>query len=131
MYLVDCDEDALQLARENVDMLEEEERIGRIREDDVEEEEGCLGVELIKAKVKYNPPKRSNSKQGRGVGRGGHRGGRGGRGRKGRGGQGKNTTVAKPLEDDDNNDLYNNPNSSDADDGIPLPSNIVDMVITK
>ena len=45
MYLVDCDADALELARENVEMLEEEELIGRHGDAD-EAEGGCLGVEL-------------------------------------------------------------------------------------
>ena len=116
VYLVDCDPDALDLARENVDMLEEEELIGRS-----EDEEGCLGVELIMAKVKYDPPKRE--KQGRGGGGRGHRGGRGGRGK---GGKGRGNNVPSTPQNDL---LYSDPNNND-DDGIPLPSKVVDTVIT-
>lgn len=133
VYLVDCDEEALGLARENVDMLEEEELIGRSSEGEGEElDDGCLGVEIIMAKVKYDPPKRNNM-QGRGSGGKGHRGGRGGRG-KGRGkGRGNITTVSSTTEVDI---LYSNPcNNSDDGiptpyDGIPFPSKMVDTVIT-
>ena len=124
MYLVDCDADALELARENVEMLEEEELIGRNSEEgDADEAEGgCLGVELIMAKVNYKPPKRNNN-QGRGGGRGNRGGAKGGRGKRGRGGR----VDSAPQHD--NSTLYNNPNNND-DDGIPLPSKIVDTVIT-
>ena len=126
MYLVDCDADALELARENVEMLEEEELIGRHSEegdaDEAEEEGGCLGVELIMAKVNYKPPKRNNN-QGRGGGRGNRGGAKGGRGKRGRGGR------VNTAPQHDNSTLYNNPNNND-DDGIPLPSKIVDTVIT-
>jgi len=124
VYLVDCDEEALGLARENVDMLEEEELIGRSNEDD-ESDDGCLGVELIMAKVKYDPPKRNNMQ-----GRGGK--GRGGRGKKGKG-RG-NTSAPGTSALPGPSTLYNHPNSDDGIptpyDGIPLPSKIVDTVIT-
>ena len=130
MYLVDCDADALELARENVEMLEEEELIGRHSEEGDadeggggEEEGGCLGVELIMAKVNYQPPKRNNN-QGRGGGRGNRGGAKGGRGKRGRGGR-----VNTAPQQHDTSTLYNNPNNND-DDGIPLPRKIVDTVIT-
>jgi len=104
-------------------MLKEEELIGRSCEEDDEEDDVCLGVELLLAKVKYTPPKRNNIHGGRGRGRG-HRGGRGKKGR-GRG----NAKTNKPSTADDDNTLYNNPNE-DEDDGIPLPSKIVDTIIT-
>ncbi|KAL7543862.1 hypothetical protein ACHAXR_013231 [Thalassiosira sp. AJA248-18] len=124
VYLVDCDPEALELARENVDMLEEEELIGRSSEVEEGEEDGCLGVELVMAKVKYIPPKRE--KQGRGGGGRGHRGGRGGRGKKGKGRGGSNNALSSTPQNDL---LYSDPNSND-DDGIPLPSKVVDTVIT-
>ena len=107
-------------------MLEEEELIGRHSEegdaDKGEEEGGCLGVELIMAKVNYKPPKRNNN-QGRGGGRGNRGVAKGGRGKRGRGGR------VNTAPQHDNSTLYNNPNNND-DDGIPLPSKIVDTVIT-
>ena len=126
--MVDCDEDALELARQNVNTLKEEELIGRRSEEDDEDDDNdvCLGVELLLAKVKYTPPKKNNI-QGGGRGRG--RGHRGFRGKKGRG-RGNNKTN-NPSATHDNNTLYNNPNEDDnIDDGIPLPSKIVDTVIT-
>lgn len=105
-------------------MLEEEELIGRHSEEDADEgdeEDGCLGVELIMAKVNYTPPKRNNN-QGRGGGRGNRGGAKGGRGKRGRG-------RVNTASQHDNSTLYNNPNNND-DDGIPLPSKIVDTVIT-
>jgi SAM-dependent methyltransferase len=114
VYLVDCDPDALELARENVDVLLEEELIGRS-----EDEEGCIGVELIMAKVKFNL-KRKGSK-----GRGG-RGNHNGRDKKGNG-RGKKccpTTVQ-------DNYVHDCDLTDDVNDGIPLSSKIVDTVITK
>ena len=75
----------------------------------------------------YEWNKRNNI-QGGGRGRG--RGHRGGRGKKGRGrGNNKTNNSSNPTAQD-NNTLYNNPNEDDIDDGIPLPSKIVDTVIT-
>ena len=106
VYLVDCDPEALEMARENV--FE------------------CEGiVELINAKVKYDSPSRKNNIHGRGGGRG-HRGGRGGRGKRGGKGRGTNMASSAPA----NSTLYSDPNNNDADDGIPLSSKIVDTVIT-
>ncbi|KAL9185388.1 hypothetical protein ACHAXT_003165 [Thalassiosira profunda] len=115
VYLVDCDETALALARENVDYLQEEELIG-------DGDGSCLGVELVLAKVKYDPPKREKQRGGGGRGRGG----RGDRGRRGRGGRGS----APAPSASQNEALYSNPQTDNADDGIPLPSDIVDTVIT-
>jgi len=144
VYLVDCDEEALMLARENVDLLEEEELIGTRNSDDDDDDdadggkeadgdkEDCAAVELIHAKVKYDPPRRE--KQGRGgSGRGHTRGGRGGRGKKGRG-RGTNNhnymvSSSSSATAPQNDLLYSHPNNND-DDGIPLPSKIVDTVIT-
>jgi predicted RNA methylase len=141
VYLVDCDNDALEMARENVVMLEEEGLISRRRgEGDVDAEDedaddgssnGCLGIELIVAKVNYVPPKRRNNNGGSGGGRGGHhQHHRGGRGRKG------NTAaprVSHPPNDSNcchsqNNELLSDDNNND--DGIPIQSKIVDTVIT-
>ena len=125
VYLVDCDSDALELARENVEMLEEEELIGSCSSDD-EDDGCCMGVELIKARVKYNPPKRSSQSTGggrgggKGKGRGGGRGSRGGRGR----GRGPSSSQSQASE------LVLDQNIDNQDDGIPLPSKMVDTVIT-
>jgi hypothetical protein len=121
------------MARENVNMLEEEGLINRRREGDAAEDEdsddgssnGCLGIELIMAKVKYVPPKRRNINVKSGGGRGGHhQHHRGGRGRKG------NTTATNDSNccHSQNNELLSYDNNTD--DGIPLQSKIVDTVIT-
>jgi hypothetical protein len=120
------------MARENVNMLEEEGLINRRREGDAAEDEdsddgssnGCLGIELIMAKVKYVPPKRRNNNGGSG-GRGGHhQHHRGGRGRKG------NTTATNDSNccHSQNSEILSYDNNND--DGIPLQSKIVDTVIT-
>jgi predicted RNA methylase len=124
VYLVDCDSDALDLARENVEMLEEEELIGSGSED---EDGCCMGVELIQAKLKYDPPKKRNE------GGGGGRGGKGrGRGRGGGGGgRGRGGRGSAPSTQNSNELLLLDPNNIDnQDDGIPLPSKMVDTVIT-
>ena len=123
VYMVDCDSDALDLARENVEMLEEEELIGSGSED---EDGCCMGVELIMAKLKYDPPKRSQRSGG-----GGGRGGRGkGRGRgRGGGGRGRGSTSSS-TPSQPNELLLSDPKLDNRDDGIPLPSKMVDTVIT-
>ena len=121
VYLVDCDSDALDLARENVEMLEEEELIGSCSED---EDGCCMGVELIMAKLKYDPQKKNQNggggRGGKGRGRGRGRGG-GGRGKGGRG----SASSTQPNEL-----LLLDPKLDNRDDGIPLPSKMVDTVIT-
>ena len=117
---MDCDSDALELARENLDMLVEEDLIGRSNEDE-EGGRGCLGVELIMAKVKYVPPKRRNNEGG------GGRGHRGGRGRRGKKGNDPAVLTSSICQDDF---LHDEPKHN-VDDGIPLNSKIVDTVITK
>lgn len=113
VYLVDCDEDALLLAKENLEYLEEEELVGC-------DEGGCLGLEIVRAKVKYVKPKG-------GTGGGGGRG-KGGRGR-GHGrcnnGQGRGKRQQPSADNIQSNRLDLN-----MDDGIPLPSKMVDTVIT-
>lgn len=113
VYLVDCDEDALLLAKENLEYLEEEELVGC-------DEGGCLGLEIVRAKVKYVKPKG-------GIGGGGGRG-KGGRGR-GHGrcnnGQGRGKRQQPSADNIQSNRLDLN-----MDDGIPLPSKMVDTVIT-
>ena len=118
VYLVDCDSDALELARENVEMLEEEELIGSASED---EDGCCMGVELIRAKLKYDPPKQKSAGGGRGGGRGNKGRGRGRGG--GRGGRGRGSSQP-------NEQLLLDPKIDTRDDGIPLPSKMVDTVIT-
>jgi hypothetical protein len=115
VYLVDCDPQALELAKENVDVLLEEELIGRSSED----EEGCIGVELIMAKVQINPQRKCS--KGRG-GRGSHNGWD----KKGNGRGKKCCSTAVQY-----NDVHDCETNNDVDDGIPLSSNIVDTVITK
>ena len=149
VYLVDCDLEALELARENLDALVEEELIGNGGEG-----EGggcCIGLELIAAKVKYVA--RGGKLQGgnsgaAGSGRG-HRGGNfAGRGRKGRDrvGGGKARGRENPSREESStistqakaqlissvppNDLLSCNPSIVNDDGLPFPSKIVDTVIT-
>jgi predicted RNA methylase len=136
VYLVDCDADALDMARENVTMLEEEGLVNSRRrrggsegdaaeDEDADDDDGsneCLGIELILAKVKYIPPKRLNNvKSG---GRGGRHQHHGGRGKKGS----TNTTT------NDSNCCYSQNSEflsyDNNDDGIALQSKIVDTVIT-
>ncbi|KAL3808473.1 hypothetical protein ACHAXA_000886 [Cyclostephanos tholiformis] len=123
VYLVDCDSEALELARENVDMLVEEDVIGRSTANEGGAP-GCLGVELIMAKVKHVPPKKRNNEGGGGRG---HRGGRGGRGASGKKGKHGGIFSASSTSQDDS--LYVDPREN-VDDGIPLNSKIVDTVIT-
>lgn len=121
VYLVDCDSDALELARENVEMLEEEEliRVGS------EDEDGCcMGIELIKAKLKYDPPKRNR------CGDSGARSGGKGKGKgRGRGGGGRGKGSGSSSSTSSNEVLFDK-TLVNPDDGIPLPSKIVDTVIT-
>lgn len=131
VYLVDCDDEALETARENVEYLVEEELIGT-ECDGVDGEGGCLGVEIIGARVKYVRPQQQNHQQGRGGGRSGRgRGGKGGKGR-GRGIMLREKLQSAPSMEDTSQSANptNNPPSNDDDDGIPLPSKLVDTVIT-
>lgn len=112
VYLLDCDDDALNLTRENVDYLVEEELLVR----DDEEECACV-VEVIGAKVEYVRPKggtESRGRDGRGRGRGRSRN------TKGRGGTNKPQTQPSMPK------LVLN----SMEDGIPLPPKVVDTVIT-
>ncbi len=121
---MDCDSEALELARENVEMLVEDDVIGR-NTDDEEGTPCCLGAELIMAKVKHVPPKRRHNEGGDGRG---HRCGRGGRGARGKKGKDGGIFSASSTSQDDS--LYDDP-TDNVDDGIPLHSKIVDTVITK
>ena len=135
VYLVDCDADALDMARENVTMLEDEGLVsfrrrrggGNAAAEDEDADDGssngCLGIELIVAKVKYIPPKRLNNVKS---------GGRGGRHQQYRGIRGKKGNTNTTTNDNNccysqNNELLSYDNN---DDGIPLQSKIVDTVIT-
>eukprot|EP00804_Cyclotella_cryptica_P016346 CCRYP_009910-RC/>CCRYP_009910-RC protein AED:0.08 eAED:0.08 QI:561/1/1/1/0.33/0/4/319/295 len=119
VFLVDCDHDALALAKENVDYLIEEELVGTSCSG-VEGDGGCMSVEIIAAKVKYVRPK--------GAGGGGRGGGKSGRGR-GRSQKCGRTSILPKSES-----IVEAPLSSqmslNIDDGIPLPSKVVDTVIT-
>ncbi|KAL7476727.1 hypothetical protein ACHAW6_002567 [Cyclotella cf. meneghiniana] len=109
VYLIDCDHEALALAKENVDYLMEEELVGTSCSG-AEGDGGCMSVEIIAAKVKYLRQSGSG-----GGGRGGGRGGRG-RGRAQKCGA-KESTLSSRMD-------------LNVDDGIPLPSKVVDTVIT-
>jgi hypothetical protein len=105
--LVDCDEDAMAIARENIEAM-------GIEEFDEDDESGC-SVEYVLAKLKFvarKDPNTSRSKGGRGRG-------------KGRGGGGRQSQIsnrAVPISP---------PHQiSPVDDGIPLASNCVDTVMT-
>jgi len=127
VYLVDCDSEALELARENVDMLVEDDLIGRSN-DDEDGGRGCRGVELVMAKVGCVPSKRQNNEGGGGRGHRGGRCGRGGRGGRGKKAKDRGTILASSGSQNDC--LLDDPNDY-VDDGIPLHSKIVDTVITK
>lgn len=76
------------MARENVAMLEEEGLVNWTRggggDADNTSSNGCLGIVLIMAKVKYISPNQCNNVKSSGSGRGGcHQHHRGGRGKKG------------------------------------------------
>jgi predicted RNA methylase len=120
VYLLDCDRDALTLAQENVEYLIEEELIGP------ESEGGCMSVEIIAAKVRY-----VRSKAGRGERRRGDRGGKSGRGRgRGHNGRGRSNIPNLPKEQSAVESIHSQPLDLNQDDGIPLPSKMVDTVIT-
>ena len=109
--LVDCDVDAMAIARDNIEAM----GIGEFDEDD---EEGCV-VEYLLAKINHVTKKGavdSRAKAGRGRGRG-----KGG-GRGGGGGHSPIQSVSVPIDP---------PHQvSPSDDGIPLSSNCVDTVMT-
>ncbi len=120
MILVDCDDDAMTIARENLIAMEiikdeddEEYEIG-------EEGEGCA-VEFLMAKLNHTKIQGAgNSGGGRGRGKGKGRG----RGRGGRSGGRGNAPSSSSIPLDPPTTI------TPLDDGIPLSSNCVDTVMT-
>lgn len=111
IILVDCDEGAMAIARDNVEAM-------GIEEFDEDDEQSCC-VEYLIAKINHAEQKNPNSdvriKGGRGSGKGRGRGRGGGR-------QNQNPRRAPPISP---------PHGiSPIDDGIPLVSKCVDTVMT-
>lgn len=119
VYLIDCDHEALALAKENVDYLIEEELVGTSCSG-AEGDGGCMSVEIIAAKVKYLRQSGSG-----GGGRGGGKGGRGW-GRAQKCGAKRVLPKSQPLIES----TLSSRMDLNVDDGIPLPSKVVDTVIT-
>lgn len=127
---VDCDEEAIRIAKDNVDAMELE--VGDDNDyddegaeggdiDDGEGEGGCV-VEFILAELKHETrPIQSNNHGGRGgrANKGRNHKGKG-RGKGGRSNHAAAATSSAPIPPPSDND----------DDGIPLQSNIVDTVLT-
>ncbi len=118
---VDCDEEAIQIAKENVEAMGLEE----VDSDDTDDDElggkNNVMIEFVLAEVKHTPkPTAGDSSKGRG--------GKGGRGRgrgKSRGrGKGRGETMPRSIE----NMSLSNDNGDD--DGLPIASNCVDTVLT-
>ena len=130
----DCDENAIEIARENVEAMEIEE----YDEDDEEDGESGCKVEFILGRVQHCMSKQHNFERG---GRGGRRGGRG-PSRKKR--NQHRSAIAEEeeafhrrsvgLNDENNNEEQSSNNDSSGrnqnKDGIPLVSNCVDTVLT-
>ena len=136
----DCDENAIEIARENVEAMEIEDY-----DEGDDEEDGTNGckVEFILGRVHHCMSKQHTSERGQGRGRGGGR--RGGRGpsRKKRNQQRSHFDDEEEafhrrrggLNDDDDDENNNEEGSSSTTstqnkDGIPLASNCVDTVLT-
>lgn len=131
IYAVDCDEDALRQARQNVqELLGEDEEDHDDDEDDDDDQQRRPHIEYILAKVQMN---RSNLQSTSGNNKGNNhkpsKGGRGGRGRGGRGssGGGGGGRGSQPAALTKARIIRNGINGTD---GIPLRDNCVDTVIT-
>ncbi len=123
---VDCDEDAIDIAKSNVEAMELE-----LADEEDEDDGGCI-VEFVLAQLKHetigtggsgNTSGRGRGRGGGNKGRSGHKGrGRGNSRGGGRGGRAINHSAVSnppPLPPTDNDD-----------DGIPIQSNIVTTVMT-
>jgi predicted RNA methylase len=123
--LVDCDETAIEVARNNLIAMEiindpDDSEDGYGDDDD---DDACV-VDFLMAKLKHTPKGnnsgRNNPRGGRGRGKGRGRGGR----NKGRGGGGR-SSASEPEQPIDPPSRV-----SPTDDGVPLASNCVDTVMT-
>ena len=121
---VDCDDEAIRIAKENVDAMDLEVGDNDGAEDgdiDGDGEGGCV-VEYILAELKHETRSKPSCNRGGRGGRGNNKGrNHKGKGR-GRGGRSNHAAAAAspPIPPPSDND----------DDGIPLQSNIVDTVLT-
>jgi predicted RNA methylase len=125
IYCVDCDEEAIEIVKENVKEMELEAKGDDEEEEDNDESESGCVFEFILAQVKHesNISRQNNTQGNRNPSRG-KGGGKGGRG-KGRGGRAFTNTsshYANPVT------ITLDPNNED--DGIPLPSKCVTTVMT-
>lgn len=122
IYCVDCDEEAIGIVKENVYEMGLEDPDDDVDSDDNESDGGACVFEFVLAQVKHTTSSTS-------IGNGGGRGrGKGGRGRGGRSSKGRRPSLSPNLvtqtSNSDPKSLGNN------DDGVPLPTNFVDTVIT-
>lgn len=119
---VDCDSDALSIARDNIMDMELE---ATVDDDGSIDEEGCR-FEFILSKVKHVPDIRSNQQSNR---RDGKR--RGGNKRnKAAGGRGHRTIGNSHEVSEVNDQNHKMKMTRNGDDGIPLRSKCVDTVMT-
>jgi predicted RNA methylase len=145
ILLVDCDENAMNVARENMEAMGIGDWDGDIQQkkddDDVDDEHDddeeddsccfCCRVEYILAQVKHDVSSSTSKSGGGGHTRGGGRRGdkrRGGRG--GGGGRNTNSKGSSSRGHRTSRTLESPRNIGPLDDGIPLPSGCVDTVIT-
>ena len=143
---VDCDADALSIAQENAQQLFEENEDLFYGEydndgndddnDDYEPAPIIPTIEFLQAQLRMSPNSHKSlssggvgGRGGRGGGRGGRRGGKGGRG-KGRGGKGGRGKVQQVTDSSENHDGCSPEAAIPTNDGIPLPDNCIDTVIT-
>lgn len=121
IYCVDCDEEAIEIVKENVKEMELEASCDEEEGEEDDDEHGCV-FEFILAQVKHeiniesqknNTQRNRNQSRGKGSGRG--------RG-KGRGSANASSHHVNPVTV--------TLDSSNEDDGIPLPSNCVTTVLT-
>lgn len=116
VLLVDCDEGALSIAKENMNEM----GLGDVEEVEDDEDEFCQ-VEYMLAKLKHTPRKDIVGSGGRGGGKGRGRG-KGRADSRSNGGRGNKGAPAIPLQPPQK--------IGPLDDGIPLASNCVDTVMT-
>ncbi|GFH44764.1 hypothetical protein CTEN210_01238 [Chaetoceros tenuissimus] len=116
VLLVDCDEGALSIAKENMNEM----GLGDVEEVEDDDDEFCQ-VEYMLAKLKHTPRKDIVGTGGRGGGKGRGRG-KGRANSRSNGGRGNKGAPALPLQPPQK--------IGPLDDGIPLASNCVDTCIT-
>ncbi len=125
IYCVDCDEEAIDIVKENVKEMELEASCDEEEGEEDDDENKCV-FEFILAQVKHesnNIESQNDTQRNRNQSRG--KGGGKGRG-KGRGGRGGSANTSSHHV----NPVTVKLDSNNEDDGIPLPSNCVTTVMT-